>query len=48
MGMKQYVNKPTKITKGGRPIIGLIFSNKEIEASVMHEMYDNGSRMFKN
>jgi len=37
MGMKQYVNKPTRITKQSRSIIDLIFSNKEIEVSVMHE-----------
>jgi len=34
MGMKQHVNKPTRITKQSRSIINLVFSNKEIEVSV--------------
>jgi len=37
MGMKQHVNKPTRITKQSRSIIDLLFSNKEIEVSVMYE-----------
>jgi len=37
MGMKQYVNKPTRITKESKSIIELIFSNKEIEISVIRE-----------
>lgn len=37
MGMKQYVNEPTRITKESRSIIDLVFSNKKIETSVMSE-----------
>jgi len=37
MGMKQYVNKSTRITEQSRSMIDLIFSNKEIEVSVMNE-----------
>jgi len=37
MGMKQYVNKPTRITKQSRSIIDLVFFNKEIKVSMMYE-----------
>jgi len=37
MGMKQHVNKRTRVTKQSRSIIDLVFSNKEIEVSVMYE-----------
>jgi len=37
MEMKQHVNKPTKITKQSRSILDLVFSNKEIEVSVMYD-----------
>jgi len=37
MGMKQYINKPTRITKQSSSIIDLVFSNKEIEVNVMYE-----------
>jgi len=37
MGMKQHVNKPTRITKQSRSIIDLVFSNKKIEVSVIYE-----------
>ncbi|KAM0727862.1 hypothetical protein ACS0PU_005331 [Formica fusca] len=37
LGMKQYVNKPTRITKDSKTIIDLIFANNKIEMQVMHE-----------
>ncbi|XP_070154026.1 uncharacterized protein [Polyergus mexicanus] len=37
LSMKQYVNKPTRITKDSKTIIDLIFANDKIEVQVMHE-----------
>lgn len=37
LGMKQYVNKPTRITKDSKTIIDLIYANNKIEVQVIHE-----------
>jgi len=37
LGMKQYVNKPTRITKGSQTIIDLIFANNNKTVQVIHE-----------
>lgn len=36
-GMKQYVDKPTRITKDSRIIIDLIVANKKLDVQVIHE-----------
>src|SRR5580765_731221 len=35
--MKQYVNKPTRITKYSKTITDLIYDNNKIEVQVIHE-----------
>jgi len=37
LGMKQYVNGSTKITKDSQTIIDLVFANNKIEVQVIHE-----------
>lgn len=37
LGMKQYVNSPTRITKDSQTIIDLLFANKEVHIQVIHE-----------
>ena len=37
LGMKQYVNKPTRVTKDSKTIIDLIFANNQVDVQVMHE-----------
>jgi hypothetical protein len=37
VGMNQYVNEPTRITKDSQTIIDLIFANKKLEVQVIHE-----------
>jgi len=37
MGMKQYVEEPTRTTRDSRSIIDLVFANNEIKVNVMHE-----------
>jgi len=37
LGMKQYVNKPTRITKHSKTIIDLIYANNKIVVQVIHE-----------
>jgi len=37
LGMKQYVNKPTRITKDSQTIIDLIFANNNKTVKVIHE-----------
>jgi len=37
MRMKQYVEKSTRITKDSRSVINLIFSNKKLKVSIIHE-----------
>jgi len=37
LGMKQYVNGPTRITKGSQTIIDLVFANNKIEIQLIYE-----------
>ncbi|XP_011693473.1 PREDICTED: uncharacterized protein LOC105453329 [Wasmannia auropunctata] len=37
LGMKQYVNRPTRIINGRQTIIDLVFANKEVELQVDYE-----------
>lgn len=37
LGMKQYVDKPTRVTNNSKTIIDLIFANKEINVQVVYE-----------
>lgn len=37
LGMKQYVKKPTRVTKDSKTIIDLCFANNKIQVQVMHE-----------
>lgn len=37
LGMKQYVNKPTRITQDSRTIIDLVFGNMSVQLQVEHE-----------
>jgi len=37
LGMKQYVNGLTRITKNSQTIIDLVFANNKIEVQVIHE-----------
>jgi hypothetical protein len=36
-GIKQYVNKPTRVTKDSKTIIDLIFANNKVDVQVMHK-----------
>jgi len=37
LGMKQYVNSPTRITKDSKTMIDLLFANHKVQVQVMHE-----------
>jgi len=37
LSMKQYVNRPTRITKSSQTIIVLVFANNKIEVQVIRE-----------
>ena len=37
LGMKQYVNEPTRVTNNSKTIIDLIFANREVNVQVVHE-----------
>lgn len=37
LGMKQYVDKPTRVTKNSKTIIDLVFANKELNVKVKYE-----------
>jgi len=37
LGMKQYVNKPTRITKDSQTIIDLLFANNKVQLQIIHE-----------
>ena len=34
LGMKQYVDRPTRITKDSRTMINLVFANKKLRVQV--------------
>jgi len=38
LGMKQYVNKPARVTKDSQTIIDLLFANNKVKLQVIHEL----------
>jgi len=47
LGMKQYVDKPTRITKNSQTLIDLVFANTKVNCNVYDKhVYDKDSRSF--